>query len=74
MSIEIEKDIPLTTNPTQSPTALYPWRQMEVGDSFFVAGKTQANFGSHVFQSGKRLGKKFAVRTVEGGVRVWRTK
>jgi hypothetical protein len=49
---------------------------MEVGDSFFVAGVKAIALSnasiSHVNRSLGGKGKKFRVRTVDGGARVWR--
>lgn len=61
----------------------YPYKQMEVGDSFFVPVKENQTIDS--LQSGlkactrtyvlvNKLDFEFATRRVEGGVRVWRTK
>ena len=54
----------------------YPWREMEIGDSFFVVGKTSSNVG---LLSGvrKRYSKrKWTMRTLTEdsvcGVRIWR--
>ena len=65
--IEIDKDVPMP-----SP---YPYRKLEVGDSFFVADKTTNGMAG---AANERLTpKRFTARTVtEGGVkgvRVWRT-
>lgn len=49
----------------------YPWNEMEIGDSFFVPGANARQFGT-TSQASKRTGKRFTMRTVEGGVRVWR--
>ena len=54
----------------------YPFKTMEVGESFFVALEDMAGpkrMHSTAYNYGKRLGKKFVARRVEGGVRVWRT-
>jgi hypothetical protein len=63
----------------------YPWEKLDAPkehdgktlyDSFFVPGKTTKQFGAIVWQAAKRLGMKFATKTVtENGVqgtRVWR--
>lgn len=60
--VKIEKGIPLA-NKWKGRNA-YPWDQMEVGDSFFVAGKAKPTY--------TRADKRFTLRTVDGGVRVWR--
>lgn len=56
----------------------YPWRVMEVGDSFFVPGAPDLNLKLHrvraliSYQHSKHP-EIFEVRVVDGGVRVWRT-
>lgn len=65
----IEKNVPL-----KKAISLYPFREMEVGDSFFVpAGEKmlRARAAAHGFSKENRP-KKFATRTVEGGMRIWR--
>ena len=50
----------------------YPWSQMEVGDSFFVANGEVRKIAGAACHAGRRANKKFVVRVVEGGVRAWR--
>jgi len=67
---QIEKGIPL---PSGCKSCLYPLKDMEVGDSFLVEGGVDKNIrGSISNWKKKRPEMKFAVRNVEGGVRVWR--
>ena len=66
---KIETGIPIP--PPQTGGGRYPWRKMKVGDSFLVPGKTQKTWNG-VSAAHKMTGFKFTVRTVEGGVRVWR--
>ncbi|HQT62754.1 hypothetical protein [Acidiphilium sp.] len=65
--IEIEKNVPMPMRRQR-----YPWRQMKVGDSFVVPGKTSGAFSGAKRAAAKATGFKFATRNVEGGVRVWR--
>ncbi len=69
----IEKGVPLNTNRIHG-NARYPWREMEVGDSFLVLERKITNFSAIANSACKRTGFKFTCRTVEGGVRVWRVK
>lgn len=48
----------------------YPWKQLNIGDSFFVHSKTDMNAAAS--QASKRLGMRFTCRAVDGGIRVWR--
>ena len=70
---KIEKGIPLPKQRIK-----YPLNELGVGDSFFVAS---CNFKSTEYSSitsaanyhASKTGKKFTIRSVDGGVRVWRT-
>lgn len=50
-----------------------PWDELEVGDSFFVPGSA-AHCESMCIDSAERTrpGKRFVLRSIPGGVRVWR--
>lgn len=54
----------------------YPFSALEVGDSFFVGGKTTKEMGSVCSSAGLRLNRTFSCRNAERngqvGVRVWR--
>ncbi len=66
--IKIEKNIPIPAYNNK-----YPWAGMEIGDSFFVSGATMKGVGGGLYSCGRRAGFKITVRSVDGGVRVWRT-
>lgn len=71
MTFTIEKNI----RPPTSGSTKYPFKEMEVGDSFFapVLNPNQDNaIRTRTYGYGTQSGKKFSVRKVEGGVRVWR--
>lgn len=71
--IAIEKGVPLSGRPGRGgKNAKYPWREMQVGDSFLAPGTTIHKFNSVRLYGEKMTGFKFASRTVPGGVRVWR--
>jgi len=67
--IKIDKDVPF---PATKGFRLYPWAEMEIGDSFFLAERTYKSMHVHCSVSGKKHNKKFRCAEVEGGVRVWR--
>ena len=73
---EIEKDVSMPKMPGgKGGPRKYPWVEMEIGDSFFVSGKTAAIFSAHAVRAGITYRRKFSCRTDgERGVRVWRTK
>lgn len=53
--------------------SIYPWRDLDVGQSFFVKDGVFRTMQAGASLAGKRLNKQFRARTVDGGVRVWRT-
>lgn len=68
---KITKGIPL---PTRSNNHLYPFGDMEVGDSFEVeAGKKDTVSGASLHYAAKNKGKKFSTRKMpDGSYRCWR--
>ena len=67
VSVEISKDVPLPVDKRR-----YPYKVMEVGDSFFVDGGKLQVVCNNNYRTGKKLERKFIARCEEGGVRVWR--
>ena len=63
--ITIDKNVPF---PGRALRSTYPFKDMKVGDSFFVPDR-QTIF---VRSAEKGLGFTFRARRVDGGVRVWR--
>ena len=72
-TIKIEKGVPIPDRGQGRPS-IYPWNDMEVGDSFFAKGKSAKKFSGVAAKAGIIRGWKFSIRTVEGGCRVWRVK
>lgn len=74
MTYQIEKNVPLPPKSQPGRKEKYPFREMEVGDSFLVTDQKKQ---PSVTGAGKKYGMTFVSRTVvEGGVkgyRVWRT-
>jgi len=66
MGVQIEKGVPMPR------LGIYPWAEMEVGDSFFVAEATHAQLSGAVQSAKKKTGFKFITRAAEGGIRIWR--
>lgn len=65
---KVEKGVPLPP-----PRAIYPWSEMEVGDSFFVDDPRMRDLVRRAAAwERRRSGKRFTVRKVRGGLRVWR--
>lgn len=79
----IEKQIPLPPiGYSGRRNHVYPWKDMEVDDSFLVrcadteeeVKKTFNNLTKCRALQEKARGTKYALRHVRGGIRVWRTK
>jgi hypothetical protein len=70
MSIEVEKNIPI---PPEKRRNVYPYKVMEIGESFFVpTGKLNIVCNAN-YRYGKQLTRKFIARKDGEGIRVWRT-
>jgi len=67
--IKIESGIPLAG---KAWSAKYPWRDLEVDQSFFVADGKLTALRPAASLAGKRLSRRFVARAVDGGVRCWR--
>ena len=65
----IEKDVPLTIKIRRYT---YPYKDMDVGDSFFVADGKLPTINNANYRASKVLGWKFSARKQDGGIRVWR--
>lgn len=60
--------------PIRKPTYIkYPWHEMKVGDSFPVPAGKYDTVANAARDFGKRHGRKFSIRTIATGVRIWRT-
>lgn len=67
----IEKGIPLFES--RGAWTKYPWREMSVGDSFLTRNVSINTVSACASAAKRATGYNFVCRTVEGGVRVWRT-
>lgn len=77
-NFEIEKSVPLPPPPMRGrKSAKYPLADMGVGDSFLVPTMKPEEKRQSLYQlvslKGRSMGRRFVVRVVDGGVRVWRT-
>jgi len=50
----------------------YPWRHMEIGNSFFVSVVLPGSIRSSASSAGKKHRMKFSVHREGDGFRVWR--
>lgn len=66
--------IPAFKRNTQAGACKYPFDEMEIGEGFFLAGKNAKSFIRYISVWKRRNNsvKKFTVRSVEGGIRIWR--
>lgn len=71
--IKIDKNVPVPRKPA---SGIYPWHDLQPGDSFFAAGIKQPQISGATAFIRKKTGRKFVTRTVTEngvtGVRVWR--
>ena len=67
--VDLDRNIPLP-NPRQK----YPYREMNIGDSFFVEGASLQNICNQNYRNGKTLNMSFIARSEDNGIRVWRVK
>jgi hypothetical protein len=75
--ITIEKDIPLAPHGNYGKrTSKFPFRELLVGESFFVEGGPRSTLAAYATMIGRETGRKFTVRAVTenglSGFRVWR--
>jgi hypothetical protein len=68
---KVEKGIPLLDN-RKTKNRRYPWRQLDVGDSFFIPEVTVKSICGSLSYARKSTHCAFSCRAVEGGVRIWR--
>jgi len=76
MKAKIDKNIPIPKSGRGRKgylCDLYPFEEMEIGDSFFT-DEDGRNFSGKVYTVGKRLNKKFSVAKEGDGCRCWRIK
>ena len=67
ISLDVEKGIPLPAERKR-----YPYKDMDVGDSFIVYGGKMQVVCNANYRAFKKLGFKFIARCEPEGVRVWR--
>lgn len=79
-TVTVEKGVPI---PGRRPATVYPWDEMGVGDSFFVAADEERakKVGQSIALSGRNWLRRNGLpdggvtsRVVEGGVRIWRVR
>lgn len=79
MTPQIEKDVPPPRTPTprirrHGKRATYPFRQMEVGDSFLVPRDWPNGINASGIGNRDYAPMRFVQRNTPDGLRVWRVK
>lgn len=70
--MEIEKNVRIPLSGRGRPKK-YDFSDMDVGDSVLIRGEdTSGRAYLAANQYGRRTGKKFTGRSMDGGVRIWR--
>ena len=72
--VAIEKRIPIPgRNVSPGRPRKYPWLEMKRGDSFYVNGPTTRNsISTSASHASRRYQRRFTVRKLAQGFRVWR--
>ena len=68
INVEVSRDVPLP-----EPRRRYPYKVMDIGDSFFVDNQDVRTMSNNNYRAGKNYARKFVARREGNGVRVWRT-
>jgi len=68
---KVEKGIPFPDD-RKTRNRRFPWKQLDVGDSFFVPEVTVKSICGSLAYARKSTQYAFSCRAVEGGIRVWR--
>lgn len=69
--IKIDKDIPFPERMNKGKS-MYPFAAMKIGDSFLVPFENRNRVSVAMVTANRKIGKKFASKKVEDGIRVWR--
>ena len=69
---EIESGIPVSRQIRPPYGSKYPFAALKPGQSFFVPGGKAPILSSLCVRLRQETGHRYATRTVDGGVRVWR--
>lgn len=80
MEFKIEKNVPLPPVDGNRNTLAGYLRKLGINESFFVECDKESqrrkylSISSSKYTIGRELKRKFIIRSVEGGIRIWRTK
>lgn len=80
MEIKVEENIPLPPSATMKGSSKYPFKKLEIGDSFFIPvkeGKAIESLQRSIIST-NQTGIKITTRTIAEngvrGIRTWRVK
>lgn len=76
-SVAIDADVPMPEGSGRGGNAKYPWKEMEIGNSFWVPSVNLKSWQTACVKAGKQYERKFIARKFTGpegqdGIRVWR--
>lgn len=69
---EIEKGVPMPEMKNVGYRSKYPWKAMEIGDSFFIPAPAPVALRGNLCKVALQTGKRFTARDAGNGFRVWR--
>jgi hypothetical protein len=74
---KIDKGIPIPPSRYGEKTTVYPFKDMEIWDSFFIPGGRATRLSGSIANARTKYGHLYSTRQVEEegvrGVRIWRT-
>lgn len=75
---KVDKGIPIPPESAQEHRYRWPWKQLEIGDSFLAPldgddeGVVRHRMRTQCINTGKKLNKSFRAERDKRGIRVWR--
>lgn len=80
---KIEDAVPIPASYRTGRPETFPWRKLEIGESFFIPSEwvdekgearkmTSKGAAKRAHDAFTRTGRKFSTRAVDGGIRIWR--
>lgn len=71
MKVRIERNIPIPPATPKKKKTVYPWDDIDIGESFVHKGESK-DVRTQASICARRYGKRFVVRKIKKGCRVWR--
>lgn len=73
-AIKIDKKVPLPDARNRHGALSNALRALKIGESFLVPDRYKASARQFAYIYQKKLNTKFAIRTTDQGLRIWRVK